>query len=188
MTSKSEGVESDRTTAWIQLISGKPFYPLEPRVEEIEIHDIAWALSMQCRFAGHVKRFYSVAEHCVHLSYAAPTGMELWALLHDAAEAFLVDLPRPIKACLPDYKTIEAQLMECIAAKFGLQLPEPDVIKQLDTQILFNERKALLSPSTQEWELTGTPIPGVQIIGWQPQEAYRKFLVRYCELTHDACY
>lgn len=172
-----------RTTDWIQLISGKPFYPLEPRPEEIQIEDIAWALSHICRYTGHVKRFYSVAEHCVLLSLAAPPEAQLWALLHDASEAYLHDLPRPLKPHIPDYKEIEDRLMMCVAERFGLELPEPQVVRDLDYRITFNEKAQILATPSIPWTFQGDPIPGLRIRCWSPKVARRKFLDRYRQLA-----
>src|SRR5579885_2784587 len=83
---------------WIQTYCGVAFYPLDPRPEEILIEDIAHALSMLCRFTGHVKRFYSVAQHCVYVSHRCDPKDALWGLLHDAAEAYLNDISRPVKS------------------------------------------------------------------------------------------
>lgn len=176
---------TERTSNWIQVIFGKPFYPLEPRAEEIEITDIAWSLSRQCRYAGHVKGFYSVAEHCVHVSRAVPKEYALWGLLHDASEAYLVDLPRPVKNHIHSYKKMESRLMECVAERFGLSLPEPAIVKEMDDRILFNERQALLNPSLSDWSFTGELIPGVKIYGWEYQEAYEQFMLRYTELIQE---
>ena len=82
---------------WIQTFTGRAFYVLDPRPEDVDIEDIAHALSMQCRFAGHCREFYSVAQHSVTASWLVPPEDALWGLLHDAAEAYVVDLPRPIK-------------------------------------------------------------------------------------------
>ena len=86
---------------WVQTVTGKAFYPLKPDPSLISIEDIAWALSMQCRFAGHVLHFYSVAEHCVYISNSVPMEDALWGLLHDATEAYLTDVPRPLKPLMP---------------------------------------------------------------------------------------
>lgn len=82
---------------WIQTFSGKKFFPLEPEKNEYDIHDIAHALSLKCRFGGHCQRFYSVAEHCVRVADIVAPESKLWALLHDAAEAYLPDVCQPIK-------------------------------------------------------------------------------------------
>jgi 5'-deoxynucleotidase YfbR-like HD superfamily hydrolase len=129
-------------TSWIQTYTGKPFWPLEPELGEIDIVDIAHALSMQCRYSGHTKRFYSVAEHSVHISNSVSPENALWGLLHDASEAYLVDIPRPLKPYLPQYKEAETRCMMAIAKRVGLSWPEPAEVKEMDTRILFNERAA----------------------------------------------
>jgi 5'-deoxynucleotidase YfbR-like HD superfamily hydrolase len=170
--------------AWIQTFTGQPFWPLDPRPEEIDILDIAHALSMQCRYSGHVHTFYSVAEHSVHISRAVDPRDALWGLLHDASEAYLVDIPRPLKPHLPQYKAAEQQVMQCIVQHFNLYpVFEPAEVKEMDTRILFNEREALLSKSVREWGLQGEPIPNLTIRSWQPAIAEIAFLERFAELT-----
>ena len=82
-----------RNGSWLQTYTGIQFWPLDPRPEEIDIQDIAHALSLLCRFNGHCQRFYSVAEHSVHVSTILAPEFGLWGLLHDAAEAYLSDIP-----------------------------------------------------------------------------------------------
>src|ERR1051325_4550411 len=119
---------------WMQTFSGRRFYPLSPRSDELDPADIAHALSLLCRFAGHVERFYSVAEHCVHLSYAVPPEDALAALLHDATEAYVVDVPRPLKRSLPEYQEIEFGVWAVIVERFGLlSVTLPDSVKWADT-------------------------------------------------------
>jgi hypothetical protein len=173
-------------TDWLQTFTGKPFWPLEPELGEIDIVDIAHALSMQCRYAGHTREFYSVAEHSVLISYAVSPENALWGLLHDATEAYLVDLPKPVKPFLPDYKAAEKYLMQVIMLHFGLPQIEPPEVKQMDTLILFNERAALLNTSVLDWTLTGEPIPGIQIEAWSPKIAEAMFLNRFEELRGRA--
>jgi hypothetical protein len=171
-------------TAWIQVYTGQAFYPFDPRTEEINIIDIAHALSMQCRYSGHVNSFYSVAEHSVHISRAVDPEYALWGLLHDASEAYLVDIPRPLKPLLPQYKEAEKQVMKCIIEHFGLYPTiEPLQVKKFDTQILINERNSLMGKSAKEWGLQGEPIPDVHIRGWYPDVAERFFLDRFTELS-----
>lgn len=83
--------------SWIQTFSGRQFFPLEPRVEDVCIEDIAHGLSNLCRYAGHCECFYSVAQHCLLVSRVVPREHALRGLLHDASEAYLIDVPRPIK-------------------------------------------------------------------------------------------
>src|SRR4051812_6540197 len=82
---------------WMQTISGKAFFPLDPRPADVDIQDIAHALAFQCRFGGHVKEFYSVAEHSVRVSLICAHEDAKWGLLHDATEAYLSDIVRPVK-------------------------------------------------------------------------------------------
>jgi hypothetical protein len=173
--------EVSRGSGWIQTYTGKAFWPLDPRPEELDIEDIAHALSHQCRYAGHTSAFYSVAEHSVHISYAVSPENALWGLLHDASEAYLVDIPRPLKPFMPDYKVWEARLMQCIAQRFGLTGEEPVEVKEMDTRILHNERKALMRTGL-EWSLKGEPIPNLVIVGWEPAAAYSEFMIRFIDL------
>lgn len=82
---------------WIQTFTGKQFWPLAPKASDVCIEDIAHALSLKCRFGGHVKKFYSVAEHCVRVMKILKPADQLWGLMHDAAEAYLPDIAAPIK-------------------------------------------------------------------------------------------
>src|SRR5579872_2947230 len=82
---------------WIQTASGLEFPLFEPRLDAINIEDIAHGLSMICRFTGQCARFYSVAEHSVHVSHLVPREDAAWGLLHDAAEAYLGDVASPLK-------------------------------------------------------------------------------------------
>jgi uncharacterized protein len=105
--------------------------------DTIDIDDIAHALSHMCRFAGHTPKFYSVAQHCVEcLTYDVPKELQLTLLMHDATEAYLLDIPRPIKRHLRDYKELEENLMKVIADKFNLVYPFPPIIKEIDSRML----------------------------------------------------
>lgn len=147
---------------WIQTFTGVEFYPFDPRPEEIRIEDIAHALSMQCRYAGHCSKFYSVAEHSIRVAELLPMPLKLWGLLHDAAEAYLVDLPRPIKRHSEIgalYRVAEESLMRVIAERFGLSWPEPPEIDAADKALLCWEAMHLLPNNTwhEKWRhhLTG---------------------------------
>ena len=95
----------DSLDGFIGTFSGLRFWPLAPNLEKILVEDIAHALAHQCRFGGHASRFYSVAEHSVHVSQLCLPEHALWGLLHDASEAYLVDLPRPLKL-LPEFARV----------------------------------------------------------------------------------
>ena len=186
----NEGTGEDRGDNWIQTFTGKAFYPFDPRPEDICIEDIAHALSNQCRYAGHTHKFYSVAEHSVLLSYAVHPQFARWALLHDSSEAYLTDIPRPIKHLLPQYKEAEARVMKCIVERFGLDpLEEPEQVREYDTRILHNERDALLGRPPRSWGLVGEPLTRLSIEGWSPVKAEGMFLEQYAAiLEHDKWY
>ena len=181
MVVEKEGRKGD----WIQLLSRKPFYPLDPRSAEIEIEEIAWSLSMQCRYTGHIKFFYSIAEHSVLIAKSVPREFALWGLLHDASEAYLHDVPKPLKAYLPEYRQWEDQLQQCIAERFNLPWPIPAIVKDQDLNILQNERASVLNPPLKEWNYGGEAIPGLTIHGWSQQQAYAEFMILYEKITHD---
>jgi hypothetical protein len=156
---------------WMQTFTGRRFYPLSPRAADIDAADIAHALSLLCRYGGHVDRFYSVAEHCVLMSRAVPPEDALAALLHDATEAYIVDVPRPLKRQLPGYREIEQAVWHAIAVRFGLDLALPASVHEADNRILLTERNALMA-NAGTWSLDGVvePLP-VAVIGWSPPQA-----------------
>jgi 5'-deoxynucleotidase YfbR-like HD superfamily hydrolase len=167
---------------WIQTFKGKQFYPLAPRVEDIDIDDIAHALSNQCRFSGHCKRFYSVAEHSVRVSLIVKPKHRLWALLHDAAEAYLVDLPTPIKQLMPEYSIAEKRIMACVCEKFGLSLEMPKEVHQADMIMLATEKRDLMYQEPAPWQALPEPLKGK--IGHPREEITRWEFLRAFE---DAC-
>lgn len=169
---------------WIQTFTGAQFWPCSPRVEDIDIEDIAHALSLQCRYMGHCQNFYSVAEHCVLVSDSLPPKWKLWGLLHDAAEAYLVDMARPIKPFLTNYKELEDQLMHAVVEKFGLEpiFPMPDEVKAVDNRILFDERAQNLKAPPTPWNNELQPL-GVTLKLWAPKMAEAVFLDTFDKLS-----
>jgi len=169
---------------WIQTYTGKQFWPLDPRPEDVDIKDIARSLSMQCRYNGHCARFYSVAEHSVLVARQASPKNRLAALLHDAAEAYLCDLPRPVKHSVSGYAEAEAAVERAIAERFGVTWPWPDEVKYLDTCILHDEKAQLMRPEPAPWRLPGEPL-GVRVECWSPERARTEFMSAvhaYCEV------
>lgn len=165
----------ERRGDWMQTASGIAFWPLDPRPDEVYIDDIAHALSMLCRYAGHCRHFYSVAEHSVLLSRAMPTvELKRWALLHDATEAYLVDIPRPIKRHMPDYVRLEEHLMGVIADRFGLEGPMPDEVKDADNRIIVDEMRQLMRTPPMAWDVPADPL-NITVYGWNPVEAFAAF-------------
>lgn len=170
--------KQERIGDWMQTSTGRAFWPLDPRPSEIHIEDIAAALSKLCRYGGHCKQFYSVAEHCVLMARAAPDGHRLSALLHDASEAYLSDVIRPIKRHIPQYGVIEAALESAIATRFGLPYPLPAEVKRLDNGILADERDQVMRTPPQDWGLR-EPAIGVIIEFWAPDKAEFEFLAAF---------
>lgn len=123
-------------------------------MDMICIEDIAHALSYQCRFGGHLPKFYSVAQHSLNCSYLMDNKeLKLAALLHDASEAYLLDIPRPIKQGLSNYKEIEDGLMKLIAEKFGFEYPLHSEVKKIDELMLQLEWDCLmLNKATWEFD------------------------------------
>ena len=122
----------------------------DPKPETITIEDIAHALSHLCRFGGHIHKFYSVASHSVYCSGMASLENKLCALLHDASEAYLIDVPRPIKVRLTNYEEIENKLMTVIANKFGFQWPMPEEVKSVDGRMHVLEWDNLVVQNTDK--------------------------------------
>ena len=175
-----------RKSDWMQTYTGKKYWPADPSPAEVDIVDIAHALSMLCRYTGHVDRFYSVAEHAWHVSYLVSRQNALAGLLHDATEAYTNDISRPLKQSLPDYKEIEQRNWLAIAVAFGLPETLPEEIHRADRNMLTVEKAALLK-SPPYWEIDfGIPVAPVHIYAWIPSYAEYMFLCRYYELLADA--
>lgn len=187
---------------WMQTFTGRAFYPLAPEVDDIDGLDIGHSLAMQCRYNGHVKRFYSVAEHCALMSDFILEGsafgdlpamsdearreFALWALLHDGAEAYCGDMVRPLKLHMPDFCAVDDNLTVVIAQRFGLSSTTiPPEVKAVDTRILLDERAALLSTPPADWSLGDAQPLGVKIRAWSPEVAKWEYLVRLTALTGE---
>jgi hypothetical protein len=174
---------SQRRGDWIATYSGRKFYPLDPRVEDIDMYDIVHALSQLSRFGGHCTSFYSVAQHCVLVSLMCPPENALWGLLHDASEAYLCDVPSPLKAC-PEfefYRKAEAQLMVMICTVFGLESEEPAAVKLVDKRMLATEARDLTMTQGRGWATTAEPYD-FHIQAWAPEYARIKYVSRLHEL------
>lgn len=177
-----------RAGNWIQTHSGRQYYPQDPRISDVLIDDIAHALSMQCRFVGQCNRFYSVAEHSVHVSRLVPPEHQLAGLLHDATEAYLGDISRPLKLILPEYKKLEDQNWFVIAAAFGLDPELPEVVHEADATMVFVERRVLFSHriDAEDWGhglKEPATLPDVGLMGWTQGHAKRAFYDRFHEIT-----
>lgn len=173
----------NRKGDWIQTYQGKRFWPLDPRAEEIDIIDIAHSLAMKCRYGGHCSRFYSVAEHSILVSRALPYEYALWGLMHDAAEAYLADICKPVKPYLAGWKEIESGVMRAVCERFGLEVDEPEIVKKYDHRILTDEKRYLM----KEGPSWGGLIEGlgVEIEFLSPEKAKDEFLTAYFELMYQ---
>lgn len=181
------GREAGRKGSFLQVASGRVYWPLDPRQEEVHIEDIAASLARQCRFAGHLKRgiwHYSVAQHSVLCSLYGDPAFALDKLLHDASEAFCVDVPRPLKHDLAGYREIEDRNMSVIAAKFGIAFPLAGDVHEIDGRILADERRSLITPNDLDDLAWGARLPGlgIEIIPRSAEESERRFLQRFWEL------
>lgn len=179
-------MRESRRGDWMQTVSGVEFYPLDPRPQEIHIEDIAHSLSMLCRYGGHSHTFYSVAEHCVHVANAAPDELKLTALMHDASEAYLTDIIRPVKPFLSNYISFENRLMRAIADRFDFQWPMPPEVKRLDNAILVDERDQAMTRPPRDWNLP-EPALGVELQFWTPQKARYEFLASFQRFGGHIC-
>lgn len=167
-------------TDWIQTATGRRFYPLSPRAEDVDIRDIAHALSLLCRFNGHSAGFYSVAEHSVRVCDSLPAEHKLWGLLHDAAEAYLGDLPRPLKRQLPAFSQAEDVVLRCVMDRYGLAWPMPPAVRAADDQLLATEARDLMGAPA--WARGTEPLPA-PIEPWTPTHARDLFLERFHTLV-----
>ncbi|MEO5331336.1 MAG: phosphohydrolase [Magnetococcus sp. YQC-5] len=185
-----------RQGAWIQTFTGRQFWPMDARPDEIDIRDIAHSLSMQCRFNGHCRAFYSVAEHSVHVSRVASPEHALWGLLHDSAETYLSDVPKPIKEALyifnPDGEegsrlsgvlVFEHKLLRVISRRFRLPDCLPPEVLLADLQMLSTEKGFLMGKEPAAWEPMPEPLDRSIIKCWTPGQAEREFLNRFNELS-----
>ena len=159
----------------IRTYSGQYVNVFNPDPATLNIEDIAHHLAMQCRFGGALPEHYSVAQHSFHVCTLLHADQQLAGLLHDASEAYLVDVPRPIKKQLKDYQRIEDGLMRIIAQKFGFQYPFTPEVHAADQQLLQQEWHCLMLRNWADWDHT--------ILYMQPQDAKRHFLKKFNSLT-----
>jgi hypothetical protein len=169
----------------ITTYSGIRFWPLLPNPADIRIEDIAHALSNQCRFAGHSREFYSVAEHSVRVSQHCRPEDALWGLLHDASETFLTDVPAPLKE-LPQfeaYRAAERRLQRAISTRFGLAPEQPESVGDADRSILGVEIRDLLTSINASQSKRAPQKDKLAITApWPPRVAEARFLSRFREL------
>ena|SRR5665213_1670288 len=181
--------EAKEDPMWMQMFSGIRFWCLNPDINSILLPDIAHALAFQCRFGGHTRKFYSVAQHCMLVSQLTredDVELKLAGLLHDATEAYLVDLPRPIKYQMPIYKETEDKLAIIIGKRFNVDPAAFKYVKKYDEEALSIEARSLMAPMHPAWYTTSvqkmidSPVHIEKYFG--PEEAEAKYLELFNEL------
>lgn len=191
----------------IQTANGWYFNYQQPDAGMVDIETVAHALSNICRFTGHCREFYSVAQHCVLMSYAVPESCALWGLGHEAGEPMVGDMNKPLKMLLPDYSAIENPVERRILIDvFGLDPDaKPDCIKYWDNVMLATEQRDLMPKERaiawDEWGFANAwePLPpqtwadlaGIKplerkIRPWVPAQAKAAFLQRYRDLAFSS--
>lgn len=169
---------------YVSTFLGNRFYPLEPRIDKVAIEDIAHGLAFQCRFNGQTCQFYSVAQHSLIVSALVSDELKFVALLHDAAEAYLGDMVKPLKILLPAFAHIEDQVTDIIAQEFGLDFGNYAPIKTADLIALATEKRDLMPYSVEDWEYLTDILPMQRIIEpMNPFEAKSAFLQEFERLN-----
>ena len=166
----------------ILLQSGEYFDFLDPEHSKFTIGDIAHGLSMICRFAGQCRQFYSVAEHSVLASHNVDPRFAFQALMHDAAEAFIGDVSKPLKDLLPEYRAIERRIEAAVLGRFQISLPLAPEVKAIDVKMLVTEQR-LLMRNRDDWAYTRGQEPlNIELRCWRPAGAEATFLARFHDL------
>lgn len=176
-------IENTPMDSYIRTFTGRKFWPLNPNPDDVAIEDIAHALAYKCRYNGHTDRFYSVAEHSYRVSLFCTKPNRLVGLLHDAAEAYLPDVPRPIKPHLPGFKELERKIDRAIAVHFGTPYPFPEEVHVIDYSILTDEMREMLNYGDGPY---GPPLYAhTDEFGWRPKLAERQFLRKFSKLIEE---
>lgn len=166
----------------ILLASGNYFDFEAPDSSVFTIEDIAHGLAMTCRFAGHCRWHYSVAQHSVHLSEIVPPEHAYQGLMHDAPEFAVGDMAKPLKVICPDYSVIEKRVEVAVFRRFNVETPLPLTIKEADIRMLATEQRQLMR-NRDDWDYTRGRAPlDFTIPRWTPEEAKKRFLDRFADL------
>ena len=172
---------------FMETFSGGIYYPASPRASEVRLVDIAHHLSMICRFTGACRKRYDVAQHSIHVSYCVPPEHALAGLLHDAPEAYLNDMGRPLKKAplMFGYRIYEHRNWLAIAEHFGLAPVLPKCVHYADNAVLLAERAVLMYPTGRHWAIPAVAAD-IAIHDWTPEQSEQAFLDRFYELTRGA--
>lgn len=173
---------------WILTRTGRRFDLLQPCPSQVFVLDIAHALAHLCRFNGHASRHYSVAQHSLVVASIVPAEHKLAALLHDATEAYVGDMVRPLKQVMPEYKQIEQRIWLAICERFDIAPELPESVKEADMIALATERAQLMPDHPGEWEcLAGVTPLSLPLDIWTPSKAairYQDRLLAILQSTH----
>ncbi|RPJ39912.1 MAG: phosphohydrolase [Planctomycetaceae bacterium] len=177
------GTTRSRPDRTIMTYTGKIVHPLAITAADIDIHDIAHALAMKCRYTGHCQRFYSVAQHCVLMArWDKMPGPAPWRLMHDASEAYLPDIASPIKGRFPIMREAEARIQAAVAERFGLPPFEsvyPDV-HIADTWLMIWEGRNNMDDENRSavwWRLDAPAhVLDHNFWSWEPAKAEKLFM------------
>lgn len=169
---------------FLQSFTGRKIYVTDPRPEDVCIEDIAHALSLICRFGGHALKHYSVAQHSVLVSSLCTKEHFFAALLHDASEAYVGDMVRPLKRQMPEFAALEVKWHAAIGVRFGVSLhPEPPEMSRVHEAVLATERRdVLVHGDSHDWGLTEAALKFTRVIPWTADASEQAFLVRFREL------
>lgn len=172
----------------IQLSNGKFYSYANPNPDVLDVETIAHALANACRFSGHCSRHYSVAEHCIRCSYIGPDDEALERLMHDAAEALVVDMPTPLKVMpgMEAYRAMDHAAERVIADRFGLTYPWPPSVRAADLIMLATEKRDLMPPGGAAWDvIKGITPDSFDISGgyFSRKDWKSEFIARFDELA-----
>jgi 5'-deoxynucleotidase YfbR-like HD superfamily hydrolase len=182
---------SNRKGDWFVTYSGKQFWPLDPQAGDICIRDIAHHLSLVCRFGGAVRAHYSVAQHSLMVADILPPSLKLHGLLHDATEAYVGDMVRPLKLFMPEYREVEQRVWSAVVERFNLPELNESLeaeVKRADNRALMTERRDLLLHFPHKWSVKEPPVTAGEsvyapIVPLSPRDAEIKFLETFDELS-----
>lgn len=203
--------DASRVGDWICTASGQKFWPLDPRVEDFNDYDIAHSLALRCRFGGHTREFYSVAQHATLVLDIVENALDTkhwfenddatwrwhaltWALHHDDAEAYLCDVPRPLKIqdAMSAYREVEYRVERAICSWLGISWPVVsavrDVVHWADNVALYWEALSFMpaaSVRTWNWPAEVINVVPRMIVArnWRDAEgAYRNAVMRIRKL------
>lgn len=178
----------ERIGDWLQVFSGGAVWPLDPRADEIKIEDIAHALSLSCRFGGHSRFHYSIGQHSLLVAKHCDEADALWGLLHDAGEAFVSDVLRPIKRLpiMAPYRELENRVQAVICQKWGLPIEMPASVARADLVVLATEARDVMGGQTGgDWDLPYDALPDEHIAPMRPERVEELFLSRFEKVLQE---